>query len=479
MLVRLLQRPPLRSVAAVWRFTPTTAALLHGSARRQDENSPSSSPPDPPPPPSPRHDGHDDASQPPASSDGPPSLFERLFPDEAKQSRTQQSSGAPKSPSWTNQLFDGPPSEALRVRPGSGDEDIPPEDYAALSGVPLRAQSMLILSGASPSLQASDFLRLGRRGAHVEGWVGGIQRVVPARDPDTLRPLGHYFVLFDTPHAAVAYRDDVERLWRLGKTHVPGAHHGRRAENRTRIPMPLINVDRDRQGEEDIASAIRFFTLIPPSQRYHLELSTRHSPEQLSDLDLGGDSPDSSFYDRLAARVGSEHLVVVTVDGGRMSVDTLRQAIEEDGADRNLPWRVTDLERGILPFGKSVLKKYDRDDTRDTQNFRRSLWDQAGRTMGMSGREGGEQGDGTAGDDSDGSDGGDAAAAGEIDPEVDSDRMYRRYPRFIVPFTDNAEAQRFVRLWHRREFKLRMNFEGETKQVTWDETRILNTTMLW
>jgi hypothetical protein len=38
----------------------------------------------------------------------------------------------------------------------------------------LHAKSMLILSAASKHLLESDFLRLGARGKHLEGWVGGI-----------------------------------------------------------------------------------------------------------------------------------------------------------------------------------------------------------------------------------------------------------------------------------------------------------------
>ncbi|KAI1409088.1 hypothetical protein F5Y13DRAFT_94916 [Hypoxylon sp. FL1857] len=435
MLLRQLQRPSSRSVAAAaWRSIPTAAALLHGSSRRPQTST--SSP------------HQNDTEREPTNK--PPSLFEKLFPDEAKQGRTQLDSEPPIRP-WTSQFFN---ESDLESEPSTVAEDHyfdEPDTPSSTdtpdpaSAFPLRAKAMLILSAASKQLHESDFQRLAPRGQHVEGWVGGLARVIQARDPDTLAPLGHYFVLFDSSAAAVAYRDEVERLWQLGKTHVPGAHHKKDSERRIPVPRGLATDEKGR----DVAALIKAFTLVPPSQRYHLELSTSHTREKIEDLDLGG----AAFVDQLAAKAGTKHLVLVTVDGGRISVDTLRQAIAEDGVERNLPWRVTDLENGIMPFGKSILKKQDMDD----KDFEQGLLDQVGRSMGHKDR-------GEAGEES-----------------IVDDRKYRRYPRFIVPFTDGAEAQRFVRGWHRRQFKIHMKHEREEGKddVSWDETRTLNVSVLW
>ncbi|KAI0136041.1 hypothetical protein F4776DRAFT_117530 [Hypoxylon sp. NC0597] len=445
MLLRQVQRPSSRSVAAAaWHSIPT--APLHGSSSR-----PQFSPPAP---------SRQDNAQP---SNKSPSLFEKLFPYEAKQGHTQLNS-IPKHPWASSQFSNEPDPSSLTVAEefhfNHEDDDAPPgtgngngngndkssDTLDPSSAFPLRAKAMLILSAASKNLHESDFLRLAPRGLHVEGWVGGITRVIQARDPDTLAPLGHYFVLFNSAVAAVAYRDEVERLWQLGKTYVPGAHHSKKGSERT-MPVPE-GLLADERGL-DVAAAVKGFTLVPPSQRYHLELSTGYTREKIEDLDLGG----AAFVDQLAAKAGTKHLVLVTVDGGRISVDTLRQAIEEDGLMRNLPWRVTDLENGIMPFGKSILKKHDR----DAKTFEESLLDQAGRAVGK--RGGNETHD----------------EGGIVD-----DKKYRRYPRFIIPFTDAAEAQRFVRGWHRRQFKLRMEYEQEGKEnVSWDETRTFNVSVLW
>ncbi|KAI2465499.1 hypothetical protein F4781DRAFT_23818 [Annulohypoxylon bovei var. microspora] len=428
MLLRQLQRPSSRSVVAlaVWRpALAATTAPLHGSSRRSDSQS--STPPSTPKESEPKSD--QDEEQPtstsaPSSPSPSPSLFEKFFPDEAKQARTSLSR-LTSSPPWSSPLF----PELPPLAPFDDPSAAPAPDAT----VPLRATSMLILSAASPHLSEADFLRLGPQGYHVEGWVGGIARVVQARDPDTLRALGHYFVLFDSDAAALAYRDEVARLWELAKAHALFLRRGKRG-NRTPVPPGLL---KDRGGL-DVAQAIRGFTLVPPSQPYRLEASTAASRDRIADLDVGG----ASFVDRLADRAGSRHLVLVTVDGGRIAVDTLRRAIEEDGVDRNLAWRVTDLEHGILPFGKSILKKYDMDTRKDVAEV----------SEGEEGAEG----------------------------NVVDDRKYRRYPRFIVPFMDNAEAQRFVRGWHRRQFKIRMSADGEDQsELSWDETRTLNTSVLW
>ncbi|OTB15477.1 hypothetical protein K445DRAFT_317733 [Daldinia sp. EC12] len=468
MLLRQLHRPSLRSVAAAWRVSHT--ALLHSSTTRFQSQ--------PPPP-------QNNAVSPTSSSlsaslnkntrdqdennnggDAPrkrkrPSLFELLFPDEAKALKNKN---ATSKPSWAEHLLDDPPQPLSADEELANDNDDDSDNDRKYTDVPLRAKSMLILSAASKHLVESDFLRLGPQGAHVEGWVGGISRVIQARDPDTLQPLGHYFVLFDREAAAAAYCDEVERLWQLGKAHVPGAHHRKRFSPSVPAPPGLPAAD---GSSRDVAADLRAFTLVPPSQRYYLDVSSGFSRVRIEELDIGG----VAFIDRLVDRAGSKNLVLVSVDGGRISVDWLRQAIEEDGKDRNLPWRVTNLENGILPFGKSIIKQQDR----EVGSFEGGLLDQAGRIAGQpewlegmteSESEGGENEAGV----------GDGAEGTDTSPE--DDKKNRRYPRFIIGFLDNAEAHRFVRHWHRRHFKIRMSLEGE-KPVTWDETRILNTTVLW
>ncbi|KAI0852709.1 hypothetical protein F5Y00DRAFT_178613 [Daldinia vernicosa] len=445
MLLRQLHRPSSRPVAlAAWRLSHT--ALLHGST--------TTSRPYPPPSSSSSstssqtNSDNNSNSQDDAPKPRRPSLFEQLFPDEAK---ALGKNTTPK-PSWASHLLDDPPQPSLDT-----DTDTDNDGDRKSSDVPLRAKSMLILSAASKHLAESDFLRLGPQGAHIEDWVGGISRVIQARDPDTLQPLGHYFVLFDREAAAAAYCDEVERLWQLGKAHVPGAHHKKKGSTPS-VPPPPGLPSADGSGR-DVAADLRAFTLVPPSQRYYLDVSSGFSRVRIEELDIGG----VAFVDRLADRAGSKHMVLVSVDGGRISLDWLRQAIEEDGKDRNLPWRVTDLENGILPFGKSIIKQQDK----DANDFEQVLRDQAARVTGS---DDGVEGEGNVE--------GEEEVIKSKQSSIVNDGGYRRYPRFIIPFTDNAEAHRFVRYWHRRQFKIRMDLGGD-KPAIWDETRILNTSVLW
>ncbi|XDG06834.1 hypothetical protein ABKA04_006449 [Annulohypoxylon sp. FPYF3050] len=420
MLLRQLQRPSTRSVVALAAWRPALAAVarLHGSSRLL-ESKPSPPPPSPEEP-EPKTETDDEKPTDTSSPSPAETLFEKLFPYEAKQARQ----------SWSSPLFTDPPD----TPPSTPDPDvdlitalIPADSPGA---VPLRANTMLIHSAASPSLSETDFLRLGPQGYHVEGWVGGISRVIQARDPDTLRPLGRYFILFDSSVAALAYQDEADRLWSLSRKH---AHYTAAGKKWNKAPMPR-GLLKDEQGR-DVATRIKGFTLAPSSLVCKMRVSNAASLEKIADLDIGG----ATFLDRLAERAGTKHLVLVTVDGGRIPVVTLRRAIEEDGIERNLPWRVTDLENGIMPFGKSVLKKSDR-----------IAMDEAA----------------------------EAAELGEDD--MIDEKMYRRFPRFIVPFMDSAEAHRFVRGWHRRQLKIRMNAVGEDqKELSWDETKTLNTSVLW
>ncbi|TGJ82467.1 hypothetical protein E0Z10_g6309 [Xylaria hypoxylon] len=451
MLLRQLHRPLLRSVTATWRPATSSPAPFHHGDSRSSSSSSSSG----------QQQEDDQHGVPPRTpTKQQPSLFEQLFPDEAKRSqvmpKSASESGALRN-SWASRLFDDePPRLAVPEELQDEDEDvlaqIAPEFYVPA----LRAKSMLILSAASKNLLESDFLRLGVKGKHVEGWVGGILKVIQARDPDTLEPKGHYFILFDTHEAAVAYKDRLEQLWRLGKTYVPGAHHAR--SHMLQQPLPR-GLRRTEQGE-DVADLIRSFTLVPPSQRYHVQLS-RMSPAKIAELYLEG-----GFVNQLAAHAGAESLVMVRLDGGRLTLDTLRRAIEDDGVRRNLAWRITDLDNGILPFGKSILKAKDQVGV-DTKG----AFVNEGSAQGLK-DEDSHYHSGASGNGS-----GDSMVTAIYEAEESNER-HRQYPRFIIPFMDTAEAHRFVQNWHRRELKLRMG-GGRKNEPSWEESRKINATVLW
>ncbi|KAI1426526.1 hypothetical protein F5Y12DRAFT_269476 [Xylaria sp. FL1777] len=447
MLPRQLHRPLLRSVTAAWRPATTSAVSFRYGESRSSSSSSSGS--------DLQQEDEDDASSRVPNPQGL-SLLEQLHPVETKRLHQAKANAGSdtdvpqKQKSWASHLFvdDDPPRLAFPEEPQDEQEaDSAQSDAPDFYSQALRAKSMLILSAASKSLLESDFLRLGMKGKHVEGWVGGILKVIQARDPDTLEPKGHYFILFDTDESAAAYKDRLEYLWQLGKTHVPGAHHARRHMAQQRLPRGL----RHTRDGEDVARLIASFTLVPPSQKLHVQQS-RVSASRVAALYAEG-----GFVARLAARAGSRFLVMVRLDGGRLTLGALRRAIEEDGAHRRLAWRITDLDGGggILPFGKSILKAKDR--------VHQEVVDGASGSATERGGGGGDSYGGTT--------------TGQ-EAEEGNERN-RQYPRFIIPFADKAEAYRFVQNWHRRELRLHMGGSGEWDDPSWEEHRIVNATVLW
>ncbi|KAI0423717.1 hypothetical protein F5Y09DRAFT_326652 [Xylaria sp. FL1042] len=512
MLPRQFHRPLLQSVTAVWR--PATA--FSTSSRRGDSSNS-------------KEDNEGSSSQAPARRE--PSLFEQLFPDETKGAKAKSpfETDASKSKSWASQLFRNeelprlPVPEELRH---NEDAVAARHDGAKFSLPTLGAQSMLILSAASKNLLESDFLRLGVKGKHVEGWVGGFRKVVQARNPDTLEPMGRYFILFDTDAAATAYKDRITHLWRLGKEHIPGAHHSLKHTHQQPLPLGLARTETG----EDVAQLLRSFTLVPPSQKLLVDQPTKLRASHLAELRRQGGLVD----DLLRSTTGGgpqqqqQVLVLVRLDGGRLTVDTLRRAVEEDGVQRNLAWRIKDLRNAILPFGKSIVKTKDRahvealaqaqaqaqaqtpaqapapqraavdEDARDndlTANTSSSD-DSSFEGVSAAAQGFGEEGVGDGSNDGGGngedhppsssssspySGGTSQTMVKAVDEAVGnvSDKRYRQYARFIIPFMDKEEAYRFVQNWHRRELKLLMGRRRTRKDPSWEETRIVNASVLW
>ncbi|KAK8052081.1 hypothetical protein PG993_003466 [Apiospora rasikravindrae] len=498
--LRQLQRPLLRTTIAAaaaaastsWR--PISVQLQHGSSSccRYSSSATSSS---------------TDAS----SQQKPPqpkkTLFEELFPDESKT---------------------GSSSSLRRTLNGSSknhkDEDVEPEplalpeEFQAYANDPdadVRSaydnRALLVLSGAPKSLTESDFFRtqLGGPARHVEGWSSaGIHRIIPMRDPETLEPAGQYYIVFESGVAAAAWQEEVSTLWRLARARnwsrqlVTGdsgsfesrqlqrllADAGKKPKKKKKdqkyalgktdkhhslAGYETLTHDEGEDGNDLESASVRNFTLIPQSQRYDIE---RPLYTRLDSL-LHNGAP--SLVERLMDKAGSRHLVLLVLEGGRLSIPTLRALIHEDGAERNLAWRVKGLDRdysdsqrgggGIMAFGKSSLKASEQ--AGPEESLLRQI-------KGAMGEEGGSKGGNRTGG---------AAAAPELALASLSrtarerqklNHENRRWNRFIVPFLDEAEARRFVRHWHRRQLQLKMGHE-DSDVKTWEESRTINASILW
>ncbi|KAK1766804.1 hypothetical protein QBC33DRAFT_540283 [Phialemonium atrogriseum] len=282
--------------------------------------------------------------------------------------------------------------------------------------------AVLVLNSASKSLLESDFYRLGRQGQHLDGWASGIVKVVQARSPTTQEPLGQYFIHFDSRAAAMAYMDEVMRLLSLSRQ-AAGSNWDLSPRDPTG-PLPLApKLGATRGGEGDTDASVQAFTLIPPSAALNLKLrlpeeveSRRHGQAGRRNGEPGiGGGIWSGDGGRHAEGKGEHHKVLVWLDGSQVTADTLLGAIEDDGKDRNLAWRLQDGPRSIAPIPGA--------------GFRNAL----------------EKGP----------------------PEKDDPTQQRA--RFIVSFAEAVEARRFARSWHKRELSLPDR----------DRTMVVNATALW
>lgn len=507
--LRQLQRPLLRTTIAAaaasttWR--PISVQLLHGSSCCRYSSSSSSG-------------AHSSSQQP---SQPKKTLFEELFPDESKTavrpSRKRKLNGSSSHNEAEPEPL--PLSDDLLAYANDGkDADAwPAFDDAAI----------LVLGGAPNSLTESDFFRtqLGKPARHVEGWSStGIHRVIPVRDSETLEPSGQYYILFESGAAAAAWQHEVSTLWRLARVRAltrreltEGGSGGASSTQQRWHKMPdnldpkqilgekkkgwhghlkryknLVFDEDDptakdgRQDQDrDDAASVRNFTLVPQSQRYDLDRPLYSRLETF----LSNGAP--TLVERLMQRAGSRHLVLLVLEGGRLSVPTLRALVREDGAERNLPWRVKGLDHdchhhndsgdndappngGIMAFGKSSLK------ASEEAGPQESLQQQVDRAMG----EGEEERDYDIRS-NDGNSADDLLAAEELASLSRTARERRklhsenrRWNRFLVPFLDEAEARRFVRHWHRRRFQLNMGHEDSDVKA-WKESRTVNASILW
>lgn len=452
--MRQLQRPLTRSLAAAWRparvFVPVT-----GSGRRQFSKSAVPWTP---------------TEQAETASDvAKPSLFAKLFPDEAKKRDRNGGLGVgPGSRSSSVVDEDQPvtkqPPRTISPLPHSAHPLLSYYEDSSHHPEAASAQNCtIVLNATSKYLTESDFYRVGAgRATHVEGWVGGITKVIQARDPDTLDPLGRYYVTFETTAAAAAWREEVKRLWRLSREHTPGIIRTRAIEDTADFEMVSPSITTSAQTRrsggvheteiEAIRREVEGFTLIPPGLPWDLETAKYTAEEQA--MEYAG-----SLVEKLCRKAKTKFLVKVVVAGGRINPETLRTAIRDDGVQRGLAWRIKNLEArvdderwGIKPFGKSGLKTQAENSVADTNaevQEAEAVDEQQQKHPG--------------------------AVVNRPPDEA------RSYYRFLVPFPDEAEARRFVRNWHRRELSLKIghNVGGSQDAKEWEEARTLNVTLLW
>ncbi|KAG0650558.1 hypothetical protein D0Z07_3262, partial [Hyphodiscus hymeniophilus] len=326
------------------------------------------------------------------------SLFEELFPEDSTFKEREEKT-AKKLPTF--EWHDAPEidwKETMKKTPAEKTSWSVPFLSAAQSSISTLSQTkaasalrqrksevgVLVLRCASKTLEESDFFRLGSKGQHIEGWTSGILNVIQCRDTITLEPLGHYYLVFSSEAAALAYLDHTLRLHTLSKTHVSGV---------SSFPIPSKFL---RPGE-DIKKVLRGYSLVPGQSRLSLRLLNRpYSPKVTQLLSDGGPAAVAR------QKTKSEHMVLFSVDLGRITHFDIRHAISNDGRRRNLHWSLKNGgENAIFKINSDIQNTDSHDPATENRQSRRSV---------------------------------------------------RGPARYILSFKDTHEARRFVREWHRRPF---------------------------
>lgn len=248
---------------------------------------------------------------------------------------------------------------------------------------------MLILSDLSRSLAQSDFYRLAPQGQHVAGWAGGIIKIVQSITANTRETRGQYFLFFNSRADAAAYRDHIDALLRNTDADLSSFTLMPRG---SQLRSRLVSV-------KDLAAMARSAGSTQPASNGSVPYNLgRHLRGNYTGL-------------------GLSHSVAVHLAGSKITPEAMAKAIEDDGAARNLPWRLVEKD-SVYPLHTGSAK---------------IAW--------------GEW------------------AGNAPDP---SEEM-RGYTRFAVTFADVAEAKRFARLWHKREM-----VDDRTER-----TMVVNATALW
>lgn len=247
---------------------------------------------------------------------------------------------------------------------------------------------------------------------HIAKSTTNHSTVIPARDPETLRLVGSYFLIFSNPAAAKAYQENVSHIHRIARTYTP------RSLQSPIPPPPGMLID-----GEDVHSLIQSYTLIPPGHNLRLTMVMRPlTPLVRQIVEHGG-------YNLIASRPNrSEHEVLLSFDGEKQPTPYhIQTALGADGTARGRSWafaggwppKITELDmpgpwRGDSEDSGGID---DRDLVEDNYN---------------AGSEHGSEGKG----------------------RYDGKRR-KGVPKWIIAMESDAEAKRFARSWHRRPFPTR------------------------
>jgi len=329
------------------------------------------------------------------------SFYEELFPEEAEQSKLTSA-----TESGDDQRV--PRLRLPEVEEDNSDGDSRPKEVAGTTSAVTSkydGPAVLVLQSASRSLVESDFRRIAPKGQHIEDWTGpgdilkgasSALRLMHIRLQLTFTPVipsRNPETLEQQAHYFVVFPNSAYA--RIYQNHVLRLHRTAQTYTPTSIESPLPLQPCVLVEGEDVHSLLQDYALCPPSQ--YLQLSFL-------------DPPYASRMARLLQQRGYPQLtqgkdktgrsVLFWVDGyPQPTTGTIRSFISADGQDRGMHWDVSieKLEPPRLP-----------EDEPDQYHKAES------------------------------------AESAEVKPERRTEK------RWMLSFSDENEARRFVRVWHRR-----------------------------
>ncbi|KZF21203.1 hypothetical protein L228DRAFT_248984 [Xylona heveae TC161] len=190
--------------------------------------------------------------------------------------------------------------------------------------------TILVLYSASKSLNEDDFRRLSPSGKHIDGWrnMGDIAKIIPGRDPKTLRQQEHYYLIFSRPASAAVYEENVQRLHKMAKTHAPHSPLS------TIAPPPGYLID-----GEDAYALLQSYAVIPPWQDLNLRMLVPPMSKHVNKLLQHGG------YEALTEGNKAGRAVLFSVEGYSPSTGLVRDTLAREERVRGLAWEL-DREDG-------------------------------------------------------------------------------------------------------------------------------------
>lgn len=395
-------------------------------------------------------------------------IYKKLFPDDAAEtSEPQLQSGSQpgeitEDTSVSNEEGLVPPEDSLLVSLRNEVRNWIPEEErqdinAPKPGDPGSYSTVVILSGLSNSLLNTDFYRILPETKHIEGWAGGLVKVVQARDALSHEPLGRYFLMFHSKPAADAYKDELLRLHDLSKRLLHKSMGKGPLAQMPIAPQPFLT-------DEEKAS-VRSFTLCPPTAP--LQINVRIWNSNLV-REIAQNANIADVVQTLRPDVASPSKVLVTVNtipgsiagtGGGLTVDELWLTLRDDGRERGAPWVLSNLKQGIMPVKLTSYSKHGKIDFRSEAvqaPLKGAIYDEQdmlaepGEEEAFSPRkvayDAWHDRKATKNDMFDRT----LVLAPESTSRPAKVEREERFNRFVVTFTQPAISRRFVRSWHKR-----------------------------